>query len=115
MKSAIKIVIAVVLSTFALQVAAQSSAQQYPSRPVRVIVPFAAAGPTDFVARIVAQKLSEAWGQQFIVDNRSGAGGNIGMGIAAAAAGNNTTARAIQGARKIKPAPAAATESPANW
>jgi len=103
MKSAIKIVIAVVLSTFALQVAAQSSAQQYPSRPVRVIVPFAAAGPTDFVARIVAQKLSEAWGQQFIVDNRSGAGGNIGMGIAAAAAGDGYTLIFVSSSLMVNP------------
>jgi len=82
MKSTINIVIAVVLSMFAL-LTARAAEPQYPARPVRVIVPFAAAGPTDFVARVVAQKLSEAWGQQFVVDNRSGAGGNIGMGIAA--------------------------------
>ena len=102
MKSAINIVIAVVLSMFAL-LAAQSSAQQYPSRPVRVIVPFAAAGPTDFVARVVAQKLSEAWGQQFVVDNRSGAGGNIGMGIAAAAAGDGYTLIFVSSSLMVNP------------
>ena len=74
-----------------LMLAAQASAQQYPSRPVRVIVPFAPAGPTDFVARVLTQKMSETWGQQFVVDNRGGAGGNIGMGIAAASSPDGYT------------------------
>lgn len=57
----------------------------YPDRPVKVIVPFAAGGPTDVMARIVTQKLSEALKQQFYVENRPGAGGNIGMREAARA------------------------------
>ena len=55
----------------------------YPNRPVRVIVPQAAGSGADVTARIVAQKLSEAWGQQFIVDNRPGANGIIGLEAAA--------------------------------
>jgi len=57
--------------------------QTYPSKPVRVIVPFTAGGATDIVTRVVSQKLGEAWGQQLIVDNRAGAGGNIGGELAA--------------------------------
>src|SRR5262245_55555909 len=57
----------------------------YPNRPVRVIVPFAVAGPTDIMARLMAQKLSERTGRQFYVENVPGAGGNMGMGQAASA------------------------------
>jgi len=55
--------------------------QGYPTKPIRLIVPFPPAGQTDVVARVVAQKLSEAFGQQVVVDNRPGAAGNIGVDI----------------------------------
>jgi tripartite-type tricarboxylate transporter receptor subunit TctC len=63
--------------------AGAASAQSYPDRPVKVIVPFAPAGPTDVIARIVADKLSASLGQQFYVENRAGAGGNIGTAAVA--------------------------------
>src|SRR5215467_13856967 len=56
-----------------------ASAQNYPTRPVHWIVSFAAGGANDIVARIVGQYLSDHLGQQFIIENRSGAGGNVGM------------------------------------
>lgn len=67
------------------------AAETYPSRPIRAIVVFPPGGPTDTIARIFAQKLSESWGQQVVVDNRVGAGGNIGMGIAAHSAADGYT------------------------
>jgi len=63
--------------------AASTSAQEYPHKPIRLIAPFAAGGGTDVLARIVGQRLSERWGQAVVVDNRPGAGGNIGADIVA--------------------------------
>ena len=60
-------------------------AQIYPAKPVRIIVPFSPGGATDIVTRILAQKLTEAWGQQVVADNRAGASGNIGAELAAKA------------------------------
>ena len=62
-----------------------AAAQPYPTKPVRLIVPFAPGGGVDFTSRILAQKLSEVWGQQALVDNRPGAGGIIGTEAAAKA------------------------------
>src|SRR5882757_4032508 len=68
-----------------LATVAPSSASDYPNRPVRWLIGFAAGGPVDIVARIMAQWLSDHFGQQFVVENRAGSGGNI----AAAAAINS--------------------------
>ncbi|MBI3513821.1 MAG: tripartite tricarboxylate transporter substrate binding protein [Proteobacteria bacterium] len=76
---------ALLLGVLWLAAAPDTAAQGYPARPVRLVVPFAAGGPTDVVARLIGQKLSERLGQQFIVENRPGAGGNIGMGLVAKA------------------------------
>ncbi len=72
------------------QSAAAGSAQ-YPSRPVRLIVPFAAGGPVDAVGRLVAPRLSEAWGQQVVIDNRAGANSIVGSELAARAAPDGYT------------------------
>src|SRR5450759_1002775 len=60
-------------------------AQDYPTRPVRFIVPFPAGGPTDIIARHIALRLTDMLGQQFIVENRGGANGTIGTNIVAKA------------------------------
>ncbi len=60
-------------------------AQAWPARPVRIVVPFAAGGTTDVVARIVGQKLGELWNQSVVIENRGGAGGNIGAEVVAKA------------------------------
>jgi tripartite-type tricarboxylate transporter receptor subunit TctC len=75
--------------------AASSFAQGYPNKPVRVVVGFAAGGPTDVIARIVAQKLSENLGQQFYVENIGGAGSNTASGQVAKAAPDGYTVMVI--------------------
>jgi len=80
--------IAVILLTACI---ASAAAQTYPSRPVRVIVPFAPGGPTDVFARLIAQKMSEQTGKQFYVENVGGAGGNTGQGRTAQAAPDGYT------------------------
>jgi tripartite-type tricarboxylate transporter receptor subunit TctC len=67
----------------ALWVAGAAQAQNYPEKSVRVVVGFTAGGPTDVIARIVAQKLSETWGQQFYIENVPGAGSNTASGMVA--------------------------------
>ena len=69
----------------------QAAAQSWPARQVRLIVPFAAGGTTDVVARILGQKLSELWGQSVVIENRGGAGGNVGADVVAKAAGDGYT------------------------
>jgi tripartite-type tricarboxylate transporter receptor subunit TctC len=69
----------------------QASAQAYPSRPVRLIVTFPAGGPNDILARVIGQALSERLGQSIIVENRSGAAGNVGTEVAVHAAADGYT------------------------
>jgi tripartite-type tricarboxylate transporter receptor subunit TctC len=66
-------------------------AQTYPVKPIRYIVPFPAGASPDMVARLLSSKLSPMWGQQVVVDNRSGVGGTLGAGIAARAAPDGYT------------------------
>src|SRR5580704_3832452 len=79
-------------------------AQAYPARPVRVIVPFGPGGNADVLGRIIAQKLSEQVGEQFYVENISGAGGNIGVGRAALAAPDGYTILVTPPSYVINPA-----------
>jgi tripartite-type tricarboxylate transporter receptor subunit TctC len=77
--------LAIVAAAVAAPFAFAQSAANYPAKPMRLVVPFPAGGTTDILARAVAQKLSETWGRQVIVDNRPGAGGNIGSDLVAKA------------------------------
>jgi tripartite-type tricarboxylate transporter receptor subunit TctC len=71
-----------VLAAAALALAATGAmAQAWPTKPVTIVVPFAPGGGTDIGTRVVAQKLSQLWGQSVVVDNRGGAGGNVGLDI----------------------------------
>src|ERR1700730_4588754 len=78
-------IIRIVALWAAILVSGSAVAQQYPNRPVRILVPFPAGGVSDIIARLVGQKLSERLGQQFYIENQPGAGGNLGMGNAARA------------------------------
>jgi tripartite-type tricarboxylate transporter receptor subunit TctC len=82
---------------------AQTSPGGYPEKAVKVIVPFAPAGPTDIVARLIATKLSERLGKQFYVENVSGAGGNNGMGQAARAAPDGYTILFVSSSYVVNP------------
>ena len=78
MKSLFKCAVALACALAAVA----APAQQYPTKPVRWIVPFPPGGGTDVISRAIAQKLTEAWGQQVIADNRPGSGGTIGLAAA---------------------------------
>jgi tripartite-type tricarboxylate transporter receptor subunit TctC len=78
-------------STFAINAALPAAAQDYPSRPITVVVPFPAGGPTDSVGRILAERMRTSLGQSVIIENVSGAGGSIGIGRVARAAPDGYT------------------------
>jgi tripartite-type tricarboxylate transporter receptor subunit TctC len=82
---------------------AQTPPANYPDKPVKIIVPFAPAGPTDVVARLIATKLSERLGRQFYIENVTGAGGNTGMGQAARAAPDGYTILFVSSSYVVNP------------
>jgi tripartite-type tricarboxylate transporter receptor subunit TctC len=71
--------------------AGAAAAQAYPVKPLRLIVPFAPGGPNDLLGRLVGQKLTEAWGQSVVIENRGGAGGTVGLDVAAKSAPDGYT------------------------
>jgi tripartite-type tricarboxylate transporter receptor subunit TctC len=83
--------------------AAFAQVPAYPERTVKIIVPFAAAGPTDVVARLIGQKLTEKFGQQFYIENMAGAGGNLGMGAGAKAAADGYTILFVSSSYTVNP------------
>src|SRR5687767_16027687 len=79
------------LAALALAPVTVAAQDAYPSRPVRIVVPYPAGGVADLLPRTVGQKLSEKWGQPVVVENKPGASGNIGMAEAARAAPDGYT------------------------
>jgi tripartite-type tricarboxylate transporter receptor subunit TctC len=90
-EDAVQAIIRSFIALVALAMAAPATAQSYPNKPIRLIVPFGAGGPTDVIARVVAQHLSEAWSQQIVVENLPGAGGNTGVAMVAKAPADGYT------------------------
>ena len=90
MRSLHRVLIAAVLPAM-LSPALVHAAQSYPTRPVRMVVPFAPGGASDFVGRIISPKMTELLGEQVVIDNRTGASGNIGVEIAARAPADGYT------------------------
>ncbi|MBL8309741.1 MAG: tripartite tricarboxylate transporter substrate binding protein [Burkholderiales bacterium] len=81
-----------------------SAQDTWPNKPVRLVVPFAAGGSTDVIARLLGQKLSQLWGQPVVVDNRAGAGGNVGADAVAKSPGDGYTLLMASGSITINPA-----------
>ncbi|HZE54033.1 MAG TPA: tripartite tricarboxylate transporter substrate-binding protein [Bradyrhizobium sp.] len=81
----------------------RASAAAYPERPIKIVVPFAPAGPTDIIARILGQNLGAALGGNVIVENRPGAGGNIGIGYVAHAEADGYALLVISSAFVVNP------------
>src|SRR5262249_8634242 len=80
-----------ICTTLFFAIFATAAAAQYPSKPIRVVVPYAAGGGNDIIARIVTQKISENTGKTFVIENRVGAGGLIGYEFATNAPGDGYT------------------------
>ncbi len=104
MKRRMKKALAVLFSLLTLALAGAANAQAYPAKPVRLLVPFAPGGTTDVLARLVAQKLADALGQQFVIENKPGAGGNIGTELAVKSAPDGyTLVMSFDGTMAINP------------
>jgi tripartite-type tricarboxylate transporter receptor subunit TctC len=95
---------AILASVFCVQVRAQGGAESYPSKPIRLIVPLAAGGPSDTLARIMASKMTGAIGQNVIVDNRPGASGIIGTEMTAKSPPDGYTIELVSNTISVNPA-----------
>ncbi|MGE0557015.1 MAG: Bug family tripartite tricarboxylate transporter substrate binding protein [Burkholderiales bacterium] len=96
-------VAAAVIAAFFAYPAGHAQAQAYPSKPIRMILPFPAGAPSDLVGRVIGQKLSELMGQNFVPDNRAGAGGNLALGLTATAPADGYTVAVTSPSVAISP------------
>jgi tripartite-type tricarboxylate transporter receptor subunit TctC len=103
MRFASRILFSCVAALLPVLMSPTAKAADYPDKPVKVVVPFAAGGPTDVMARLIAQKLSEAFKQQFYVENKPGAGGNIGMSLVAKSAPDGYTVLVASSSFTVNP------------
>jgi tripartite-type tricarboxylate transporter receptor subunit TctC len=94
--------------------AALAHAQPYPNKPVKIVAPFAPGGGSDFIARLIAQKLTEKLGTQFIVENKPGAGGNLGAEQAVRAPADGYTLLLVAGSYTVNPSLYKLTFDPVN-
>jgi tripartite-type tricarboxylate transporter receptor subunit TctC len=92
------------MAALAVMLAAPAAAQQYPTKSIRVVVPFTAGSTTDIIGRTVTERLAASFGQPIIVDNRGGAGGTIGSGIVAKAAPDGYTVLIHSSSHTVNPA-----------
>jgi tripartite-type tricarboxylate transporter receptor subunit TctC len=95
--------VAIALTAILVASAAYPQAGGYPNRPVKVIVPFAPGGPSDAIARLLAQKFSDSLGQQFYIENHAGGGGNLGTALAARAPADGYTILVASSSFMINP------------
>src|SRR5262249_12010248 len=96
--------IAAVAALLASALAATAALAQYPAKPVRLVAPFAPGGGSDFIARLIAQKLSERFGQQVVVENKPGAGGNLGAELVVRSAADGYTILLTPASYTVNPA-----------
>lgn len=94
---------ATVVTFFAWGVMPATAQERWPGKPVRIVVPFAAGGSTDVVARLIGQKLSVLWGQPVVIENRAGAGGNLGADMVAKSPADGYTLLMASGSITINP------------
>ncbi|MBL8332344.1 MAG: tripartite tricarboxylate transporter substrate binding protein [Rubrivivax sp.] len=92
------------IATALLAASAAQAQDNWPNKPVRLIVPFAPGGSTDVIGRMLGQKLSALWGQPVVIENRAGAGGNVGADVVAKAPGDGYTLLMASGSITINPA-----------
>jgi tripartite-type tricarboxylate transporter receptor subunit TctC len=98
-----RLVAAALAGLAALATSAAALAQPFPNKPIKIVVPYAPGGPTDIVARVVGQKLAEQLGQPVIIDNKPGAGGNIGAESVARSPGDGYTLLLVTTGHSINP------------